>query len=152
MIQEEHFMIRYYLLKMIENLKKKNPSMEEFHQNLILSFDEIISQGADVYFEEPYIQLINPIIDSFMELNVLNGAFCKEFLLKIDKISEPLSIFDQIRAGHYLERSYFENEVHYRRAVHILRQAFNLTIPSRVTRNNIETAAAILKLHYLHEN
>lgn len=152
MIEEKHFMIRYYFLKMMEHLTRHDPRMENYHQGLLRGFPETVSPGADVDFEEPYMAVIKTIVDSFKELNILNGVFCRDFLEKVNELSKPLSIYGQFRAGHYLERSYHDDEIHYRRGVHILRQAFNLTISSRVTRDGIDRAALILKNNFLDEN
>ena len=151
-LEEKHFMIKYYFLKMAENIKLQDTKMDEFYQNLYLSFPVTVSPGADVEFEGVYIAGIETIFNSFEELNMLNGAFCQGFIEKVDELSKPLTIYDQFRAGYYLERSYHDNEKHYRRSVHILRQAFNLTIASRVTRGAIEQAAAILENNFLNEN
>ena len=152
MLEEKHFMIKYYFLKMAENLKTQNALNDDFYKDLFSSFPETLRPGADVSFEEPYTTVIKDIVNSFNELTMLNGAFCRDFLAKITELSKPLTIYGQFRAGHFLERSYHDNEAHYRRGVHILRQAFNLTITSRVTQGNIEQAAAILKNNFLNEN
>ncbi len=153
LLEEKHFMVKYYFLKTLENLKSEDVSLNELYLDLYSSFPEKVSAGADVEFEEPYIRLIATLVEPFKKLNMLNGVFCRDFIKEIAELSGSLTIYGHFRAGHYLERSYHdEGEEHYRRAVHILRQAFNRTITLRITHERIEEAASILKHHFLDEN
>jgi hypothetical protein len=153
LLEEKHFMVKYYFLKTLENLKSEDVSLNELYLDLYSSFPEKVSAGADVEFEEAYIQLIKALVEPFKKLNMLNGVFCRDFIKEIEELSGSLTIYGHFRAGHYLERSYHdEEEEHYRRAVHILRQAFNRTITSRISRERIEEAALILKQNFLYEN
>lgn len=151
MLSESHFMVRYYYLKMAEALASQDQGMAEIHEGLLAAFPETVSPGADVDFDEPFMPLVDDLLDPLRELGLLNGTFCRNFLEKIGELSEPLDIFGQIRAGHYLERSYQDEEEHYRRIVHILRQGINLSILPRVPREKIEQVREILKNSFLDE-
>jgi len=148
---EAHFMVRYYLLKMAETLKEQNEAMAELYDSLLATFPNSVNTGAEVEFEEPYMHLVNYILDPLEDLGLLNGAFCRNFLEQITELSEPLDIYGQIRAGHYLERSFHDDQEFYRRIVHILRQGINLAITPRVVTHHIEEVAKILKIGFLDE-
>lgn len=150
-LSEPHFMVRYYYLKMAETLKDQNRDMAEIHNALLASFPDSVTPGGDVEFEEPFMHLVNPILDPLKELGLLNGAFCRKFLKKINELSEPLGVYEQIRAGHYLDRSYQDDEERYRHIEHLLRQGINLAILPRVVRGKIEKVAEILKIRFLDE-
>ncbi|WP_433863827.1 hypothetical protein [Sphingobacterium thalpophilum] len=151
MLEEEHFMVRYYFLKMTENIKEEGDNIHDIYQALIDSIPMTISPSTDVELDEPFLPLIQDIIDSLEYLGVLNGSFCRKFMEKVTEVSAPLNIQDQFRAGHYLERSYYDEELHYRRAKHVLRQSINLAVSSRVARENIDKVADILKNKFLDE-
>lgn len=151
-LEEKHFMTRYYLLKTAENLRSKDEKVELLYQSIHTSFPQSIKPGADVEFDEPYLFLINPILDQLKNLDLLNGVFCRDFLEVVTQLSKPLTISEQFRAGYYLERSYYDDETHYRRGVHILRQAINLSITPRVSKDNIEHIADILKNNIIDGN
>ncbi len=150
-LDEPHFMVRYYLLKIAETLKDQDLAMVELYDSILASFPDSVTTGAEVDFDEPYMHLVNDILDPLEDLGMLNGKFCRDFLEQISELSYPLDIYGQIRAGHYLERSYHDDEEFYRRIVHILRQGINLTILPRVAKDKMEQVADILKIDFLDE-
>lgn len=152
MLNEAHFMVRYYLMKMAETLKGQSTTMAEIYDSSIAAYPDSVKPGGDVEFEQPFMHLVDPILVPLENMGLLNGVFCRNFLEIIDELSAPLGIYGQIRAGHYLERSYHDDEEFYRHIVHILRQGINLAILPRVAKGNIEQVAEILKIGFLDEN
>ena len=151
LVGEKHFMIKYYFLKTAELLAPQNSFLKSLYEDIFKSFSTFIKPGGDIFLDEPYLGLVKELINYFEADGTLNGAFCRNFLANIEVFSLPLSMYGQIRAGHYLERSYHDEEEHYRRGVHILRNAFNHAVLPRIVRDKIEEAAVILTIPFLNE-
>jgi hypothetical protein len=150
-LNETHFMVRYYLLKMAEKLKAESEAMSALYDSLLAAFPDSVNPGGEVEFDEPFMHLVDSILDPLEDLGMLNGSFCRAFLEHLGELSAPLDIYGQIRAGHYLERSFQDEEEHHRRIVHILRQGINLAILPGVAKDKIEQAAEILKIWFFDE-
>jgi len=108
------------------------------------SFPENIILMGDVYLEEGYLEDISYKIDELNDLQILNRKFCESLLETITEACKPLSIEEYRKSDKYLKRS-FPNDNNYNgRFDEILNYALNVSITSRVDKNNLNKVYNIL--------
>ena len=138
----EHFTIKKNLLEVAIALNKIG--YDKLYTEIYNSFPEAIVLVGDVALEEDYLDGISYEIDELNEMQILNRKFCESLLGTIVEKCQPLSIEEFRKSDKYLKRS-FPNDNNYKgRFDEVLNYALNMSITTRVDRNNINKVYNIL--------
>lgn len=146
LIKVEHFMVRYHFQKMLEITRSINAIAEECYQKYLLLIPKTLPKSGEVVIDEVYLTRIESMIDQLNYLEILNGPFCNRLLDSIAETTKPLDIYGYFRADHYIQRSFFEDEDINGIADQILRNALNVAMMMRASRENLEQIADILAM------
>jgi hypothetical protein len=140
-VNVEHFTIKKNFLDCAINISKVGST--KLYNALYTSFLETTINGGDVVLEEDYLEDISYEIDALNNMQILNGQFCKTMLKTISDKCKPLSIDEFIKSDRYLTRS-FPNDYYSGRFKEILNYAINMSITSKVSRDNLDEVYNIL--------
>jgi hypothetical protein len=148
----KHFMIRHYLIKMMENMTNLDTDAKLLYEALITQVPKTVVFAGDIVLNDNYLQPVERLLNYLNNLQILNKTFAIDFQAECVRLAAPLNFKNQQRAESYIERSFppFE-EVAFGSYEYLLLTAINNSITPRVDRKAYEEVVEILELPFLHE-
>lgn len=142
----DHTMLQIYWRKILKNCSTEDDAANALFNSFNKLFPVENFDGSDIYLEELLEEHVVNTLENLNELNILNGAFMKDFNLQRKLLTDDLGEFEHQRVEVYIRRSFLGEEIDMGHLQYKLHTAINKALSGRVSIGQIKDVTEILQL------
>lgn len=144
--QVEHFSIRHYFKELVTSIITISAEAKDLYTELADKIPSAIILEGRIEIEDPSLWSAMDLLEELNDLQILNISFYETLVKKVKTYSKPLEPIDQVKVQRYIQRSFYDQDVHFGSYDYLLRYAINISITDRVSKNDYHEVTDILSL------